>query len=269
MKRLLVAAAALMLAAAIAPRAQATETAADRAARWTALHDALFPKQSLGDGSAILTLHAPTRAEDASLVPVSIDVAPDAHVKALWLIIDNNPSPMAAHLTFGPAGDPSLVGLRVRVDQYTNMHAVAEMPDGHLVAITRFIKAAGGCSAPAGASVAEAMRGIGDMKLHVLHLAARGGGADTLELLIRHPNFNGMQMDQVTRLYTPARYINAVDVRSGTTLVFHMVSDISLATDPAITFRMRPAGTDAISVVAHDTSNAIFSHQFDLAGQGS
>ena len=268
MKRLLAATAALLLAASLARPAHATETAADRAARWTALHEALFPKQDLGNGAAILTMQAPARAEDASLVPVSIDIAPGAHIKALWLIIDNNPAPMAAHLTFGPAGVPSLVGLRVRVDQYTDMHAVAQLPDGRLVAITRFIKAAGGCSAPAGASVAEAMRGIGEMKLHVLHLAARGG-ADTLELLIRHPNFNGMQMNQITRLYTPARYINAVDVRSGTTLVFHMVSDISLATDPAIIFRMRPAGTDAVSVVAHDTSGAIFSHQFDLAGQGS
>ncbi len=261
------AAAALWLTLGVA--AHATETASDRAARWSALHEALFPQQTIGDGSAILTLSAPARAEDASLVPVTIDVAKATPIKALWLIIDDNPSPMAAHLTFGPAGDPSLVGLRVRVDQYTDMHAVAELPDGRLVAVTRFIKAAGGCSAPAGTSIADALRGLGQMKLHVLNLARANGGADTLELLIRHPDFNGMQMDQVTRLYTPARYIDAVDVRSGTTLVFHMDSDISLATDPAITFRMRPAGSAVVTAVARDTSRAVFSHVFDLTGQGS
>ena len=30
--------------------------------------------------------------------------------------------------------------------------------------------------------------------------------------MIRHPNFSGMQMNQVTRDYTPARYINKVAV---------------------------------------------------------
>jgi sulfur-oxidizing protein SoxY len=267
MKSLLAASAALLALLALAPATRAAETEADRQARWTELHTALFGKQQVADGSAVLALAAPERAEDASLVPVSVTVAPGTRIKGLWLVIDDNPSPMAAHLSFGPAADPDMVGLRVRVDQYTDVHAVAELADGHLVAVARFVKAAGGCSAPAGVTVADALQGIGDMRLHVLDLG-HAGAPSTVELLIRHPNFNGMQMDQTTRLYTPARYIDQVDVRSGTQLVFHMDSDISLATDPAITFRVRP-GTDGLNVVARDTDHATFSHQFTLAGQGA
>ena len=45
---------------------------------------------------------------------------------------------------------------RVRVDSYTNVHAVAELSDGQLYAAQRFVKAAGGCSAPAAKQEADA-----------------------------------------------------------------------------------------------------------------
>ena len=44
---------------------------------------------------------------------------------------------------------------RIRVDAYTNLHAVAELDDGHLYGAQRFVKAAGGCSAPAAKQDAE------------------------------------------------------------------------------------------------------------------
>ena len=78
------------------------------------------------------------------------------------------------------------------------------------------------------------------MKLRLNHQAGRGQRA---ELLIRHPNFNGMQMDQVTRLYTPARYINSIDVAYNGQRVFHMDADISLASDPAIGFGFKSDGS--------------------------
>ena len=43
-----------------------------------------------------------------------------------------------------------MIETRVRVDQYTNVHAVAETADGKLFVSTVFVKAAGGCSAPTG-----------------------------------------------------------------------------------------------------------------------
>jgi sulfur-oxidizing protein SoxY len=62
------------------------------------------------------------------------------------------------------------------------------------------------------------------------------GHAREAQLLIRHPNFNGMQRDPATQGYTPARFLKTVDVTLNGTKVLHLDSDISLAADPAITF---------------------------------
>ncbi len=87
--------------------------------------------------------------------------------------------------------------------------------------------------------------------------------------MIRHPNFNGMQMDQLTRMYTPARYVDAIDVTYEGQQVFHLVGDISLSTDPVIGFSFVPAAGGTLQVVVRDTDGATFRHSFDLPAQGS
>ncbi len=248
--------------------ARATDDPAADAQRWHDVQHAMFGTRQIHDGTALLKLDAPPRAEDASLVPMTITTAHPDTIRGLYLIIDNNPSPLAAHFTFGPAADPSEIRLRVRVDQYTNVHAVAETKDGTLYATTQFVKAAGGCSAPAGATEADALRGIGQMKLREL-TGTTTNKPIQVQLLLRHPNFNGMQMNQLTRLYTLPRFIDSVDVRTGTIPIFHLDSDISLSTDPAITFAFTPVPHTELHVTAHDSANAVFEKSFDVPAQGS
>jgi sulfur-oxidizing protein SoxY len=257
----LIRALALAAAALAIPAAQATESDADRAQRWKDLQQAIFGQRPVQDGSDLLTLQAPTRADDAALVPIGITTKSPSALKGLYLVIDDNPSPLAAHFTFGQAANTHEIDLRVRVDQYTQIHAIAETQDGKLYAVERFVKAAGGCSAPAGTDEADALQGLGRMKLRI--------AGDMAELLIRHPNFNGMQMDQVTRLYTPARFLDTVDVTYNGAKVFHLDSDISLSTNPAITFACHNQDKGQLKVVAHDSKNASFTQTFDLPQQAS
>ena len=49
------------------------------------------------------------------------------------------------------------ISTRVRVNSTRNIHAVAELSDGKLYATQRFVKAAGGCSAPALKQTADAI----------------------------------------------------------------------------------------------------------------
>lgn len=256
----------------VAPLGRADDMAA-YAQRWKELQQSLFGSRIVHDGSTRLQLEAPKRAEDAALVPVTIrsaahTSAAGARIKELFLIIDGNPSPVAAHFTFGPAADPDEIGLRVRLNDYSFVHAVAEMRDGSLYAVQKFVQAAGGCSAPAGASEAEALKGLGQMKLRLTGAVTPAGPVQA-QLLIRHPNFNGMQMNQLTRLYTPARFINALDVTYGDIPVFHLDTDISMSTNPAITFRFFASGPGALKVVARDSSNAVFTRVFAIPAQGS
>ena len=150
--RLLLATALLssLLGAASSARADEDDPGA-RAGRWQALQQALFPGRSLKDGAGVVKLDAPPRALDAALVPIGVDLTDVKPIKSVYLVIDGNPSPLAAHFTFGPKADPHSLKLRVRVDRYTDIHAIAESQDGQLFVTSRFVKASGGCSAPAGA----------------------------------------------------------------------------------------------------------------------
>ena len=177
-----------------------------------------------------------------------------------------NSSPVAAHFTFGPAADPHEIKLRVRINSYTNVHAIAETADGALYQTVKFVKAAGGCSAPMGMTDEEAMKGMGDMRLKFAEGAAPGKPSQAT-LMVRHPNFNGMQMNQVTQLYTPARYIDKIVVKAGERLVFDLTTGISLATDPVLSFGMVPPSAGRATVEVHDSENGVWSQAFAVPGE--
>jgi sulfur-oxidizing protein SoxY len=245
--------------------AQAEESDADRAARWKQLQQAIFGSREVQDGSGLLRIEAPLRALDAAIVPVGLVMTSNQPIKGVYLVIDDNPAPLAGHFVFGPKADPRSIKVRVRVEQYTSLHAIAETPDGKLYAVAKFLKAAGGCSAPAGDDDTQALQDLGRMKLRVLGAASPGEPA-LAQLMIRHPNFNGMQMNQVTRFYTPARFIKTIDVTFQDGEVLHVDADISLSTDPVITFGLMPHKKGQLKVVARDTAGATFDQSFDVPG---
>jgi sulfur-oxidizing protein SoxY len=234
-----------------------------RIQRWNALREAVFGKRPVEEGSAVIQMDVPTRALDAALMPLGLKIAGGKTIKGVYLFIDNNPSPLAGRFVFGPAADPSTLKMRVRINEYTLIHAVAETRDGKLYGTHKFVKAAGGCSAPAGTDESEALKEMGRMKLRLLGEFAPGKPMQAL-LQIRHPNFNGMQMNQVTRMVTPARFIRTLDVSYGGEQVLHVESDISMSEDPAITFGFIPRAKGTLEVKAVDSTDAHFSHTFEV-----
>jgi sulfur-oxidizing protein SoxY len=250
------------LSASYAAPAPDDEEAA-RAARWTDLQHALFADRPIRDGAGWMTIDAPARALDAALVPVTLTVKGDKPIKGIYLVIDDNPGPLAGHFIFGPQGDAHSLKLRVRVNAYTYMHAVAEARDGQLYSVARFVKAAGGCSAPAGADEQQAMQDIGHIKMRLMQPFVAGKPMEA-QMMIRHPNFNGMQMDQVSRLYTPAMFIRTIDVSYDGVQVMHLDSDISLSSDPVINFGFVPPHKGQLKVLVRDTKDATFGQSFDV-----
>ncbi|OUR86385.1 quinoprotein dehydrogenase-associated SoxYZ-like carrier, partial [Methylophaga sp. 42_8_T64] len=102
----------------------------------------------------LLVIEAPIRAEDAAIVPIAVKSlvaqTPDKYIKHIHIVIDNNPEPYSANFTLSPDLGMVDISTRMRVDQYTMVRAIAEMNDGSLHMVSRFVKASGGCSAPAG-----------------------------------------------------------------------------------------------------------------------
>ncbi len=254
----------LMLGLAVSPAAAEMDDAA-RAARWADLQHAVFGDRLVGDGSDVLRIEAPARAEDAALVPVTITVgdAITGNIRSVYLIIDNNPSPLAGVFHFGPLADPHSLATRVRVDDYTDMHAVAELADGTLLVAKRFIKASGGCSAPASKDAALAMQRLGKMKLAV-HGNPQMSEPVTAQLLVSHPNNTGMQMDQLTRQYIPADFVQRVKLTYADKVVLTVDTDISMSENPSITFTFVPRESGELRAEIEDSDQRHFSKSWTL-----
>lgn len=235
-------------------------------ATWASIRPSIFGDRAIEDGAAVLDLVAPKRAEDAALVPLDIRIhAPDQNdaVKAVTLVIDENPSPVAAAITLGDGRKTFDLSTRVRVNSYTFVRAIAETADGKLYMVKSYVKAAGGCSAPATKDPAEAKANVGETRFR--SFAAQG--RDEAQVQIRHPNNSGLQMDQVTRLFTPAWFIQELRVTQGAMPLFSMEGGISISEDPTFRFSFQPTG-EPVTVEAKDTEGAVFRHSFP-GGQGS
>jgi sulfur-oxidizing protein SoxY len=233
---------------------------------WPSLAAQIFAGRPLLDGSTVLAIDAPYRAEDAALVPVSLSsrLAADdpRQIHNITLVIDANPSPLAAVFSPSAASGMRTLSTRVRVDDYTNLHAVTELSDGQLYASARFVKAAGGCSAPAAKLEADGIP-LGTMRFRQF-AAAEGAtqGLREAQLLVRHPNYSGMQMDQLTRLYVPAHFVASVKVWQGDDLLLAIEGGISISENPEFRFDYRPNGAAGFRAAVTDSEGRSFSQEW-------
>ncbi|OYX42648.1 MAG: quinoprotein dehydrogenase-associated SoxYZ-like carrier [Rhodobacterales bacterium 32-67-9] len=214
----------------------------------------------LQDGGTLLSLDAPYRAEDAATVPVVIeqtDTGPE--ITALKLVIDENPSPLVAEFRFGPAMHPLKLETRVRVNQYSNVRVIADTAGGSFMT-GRFVKASGGCSAPATKDPAAALAGMGEMRLKLFdpEPVQQSTPRREAQIMIRHPNYSGLQRDQITQLFIPAHFIHALEVWQGDDLLFALDGGISISENPVFRFDYTDNGAPALRIHAVDTEGNVF-----------
>ena len=185
-------------------------------------------------------------------------------LKALTLVIDDNPVPVAATFTFGDNAGVSVISTRVRIDSYTDVHVVAELSDGRLYVVKTYVKASGGCSAPAAKNADEAAAGVGQMKFRVFGKPTDGSANAPREaqIMIRHPNNSGLQRDQVSLLYIPANFVDELRVWQGDALLFGMTAGISISENPSIRFTYAPNGATTFKVEARDTQGRVFRREW-------
>lgn len=229
---------------------------------WPELARDIFNGRQLADGFGLIAIDMPYRAEDAAIVPVTLRVtlpADDARtVRAITLVIDQNPAPVAAIFHIG--AKVTMISTRVRIDSYTNVHAVAELSDGKLYVATTFVKASGGCSAPTTKNAEQAGANLGQMRFRQFAKSGDGPVSSLREaqIMIRHPNNSGLQRDKVTLLYIPAFFIKDLQILQGDQLVLAMEGGISISEDPNIRFSYLPNGASTFRVEASDTGGHVF-----------
>ena len=269
------AAVAVVAAAALPARAATLQPSDDPQASpiWLKLRASLFGNRVIGTAPAgMLALEAPARAIDAAVVPIAIRARwpfePTRYVSRLVLIIDANPSPISAIFQFTPESGRADIETRVRVDDYSHVRAIAETSDGQLFMTSRFVKASGGCSAPAGGDAAAALAAMGKMRFRV-DGDLRGQEPVPAQLMIDHPNHSGLAMDQFTRQFTPAHYVRKVDVSYRGKPVFAADVDFSMSENPHFRFYFRPqggAGVGELQATVVDSQERRFEARYMLGG---
>lgn len=234
---------------------------------WRKVSASLFAGKELhAVGEDLLRLEIAARAEDASTVPVAIrsaiPMAAARHIDKLYLIVDNNPSPVAAVFSLHPRAGRVELETRIRVESYTHVRAVALMNDGSAMMAVKYVKAAGGCSAPAGRDAERAQANLGKMRL-ALPQGLLQGRPSLVQLMVSHPNESGLAMDQLTRLYPPAYYVRSLAVSLGGEPVLSAELDFSISENPH--FRFYVDGTGTLQATVSDTQDKVFRTALELA----
>ncbi len=134
--------------------------------------------------------------------------------------------------------------MRVRIDRFTSVRAIAETNDGALEMRSTWVKASGGCSAPPGAATPGV---LGEIRLHP------SPDGKSLHLAIRHPNASGFQIDPKTGEPIPAHYISHIRINAGGSTLLDADTGISLSENPALRISSDRALTLPITVDATDS----------------
>jgi sulfur-oxidizing protein SoxY len=260
--------AAVYFAAPPAARAQAAPAGQDQPSEetWNSIRDDIFKGRPVLDGAGLVVLDAPRRAEDSAIVPIGMRVnfAGDDKrtLKSFTLVIDENPAPVAGTFTIGPRAGVTSISTRVRVNSYSYVRLVAELSDGRLYGVKAFVKASGGCSAPAASNSDATKAMLGQMKFRSFRSEA--DALPEAQIMLRHPQNSGLQMDQLTRLYVPPFFIDNLKIWQGDDLVMAMDGGIAISEDPNIRFNYRPNGAAGFRAEGIDTSKHLFKDEWSI-----
>jgi sulfur-oxidizing protein SoxY len=231
---------------------------------WQSLRQEVFGTREISENSGVVVIDAPNRAEDAAIVPVTIRIPPTVKgaLKSMTLIIDKNPAPVAATFKFGPAhgegGGERRISTRVRIDSFSYVRGIVETTDGKLHMAKAFVMGAGGCSAPAPKDIDGASADLGKIMIRSFDPALSTTPVREAQIMIRHPNTSGLQIDPVSRGYVPAHFVKDVTVMRGQDLVFKVDAGISISTDPNFRFTFANTADNKLDVTAIDSENAVF-----------
>jgi len=229
---------------------------------WQKVRLSLFESRPISTASdGIIVLDAPSRAEDSAVVPVAIRTrfpqSATRYVDKIYLIIDNNPSPISAIFQFTPGSGQADIETRIRIDEYTHVRAIAEMNDGKLYMATRWVKASGGCSAPPGKDAQAAQASLGKMRLRIDGDGVAGQPV-LAQLMISHPNDSGLAMDQLSRQFTPAHFVRRVDISYAGKPLMSADVDFSISENPNFRFYFLPQGEGELKAEVLDSRDLRF-----------
>jgi sulfur-oxidizing protein SoxY len=253
--RVLVVAAGLATLAASQPGTAATQDH-DQDPQWVGIRKMMFGDREVhGHAEDVVKVWVRNRAEDASTVPVTIStyLPQDSarYIRTLWLVIDNNPSPVGVRFTMSPESGRADIETRIRIESFTPVRAVAELSDGSLWMSTATVMAAGGCSSP-GPKAASDLAQTGRMKFKVDEIVALHKPV-LAQLMVRHPNYSGLGTGA-----EPAYFVKQVTVMYGERQIMRADVDFTISENPNFRFYFVPDRQAELRAEVVDTQGLRF-----------
>lgn len=225
---------------------------------WERISGRLFPGKNLIAGQSVVQVIVPLRAAYGASVPVKIvsklAQKPELYVRKLYIVVDKNPSPVAAVLDLTTEVGQADFETRLRVDEYSHVRVVSELSNGELHTDSRYVKTSGGCSAPPNR---EALHLIGKTMLKLngeLHMDQ----PTTADVTVVHPNDTGFELNQVTVMYIPPHFVRSIKVSYAQRKVFDAELDFSVSENPTLRFNFVPHGRGELRAEVTDTKESQF-----------
>ena len=195
---------------------------------WEYLQKQFYPGRDIGLlDESYMSLEAPANTPDPAATPLTLRFGDAAlgHIRQIRVIIDNNPSPVAATFDVASGARLAEIDLRVRVDRFTSVRAIAETTDGKIEMRSTWVNASGGCSAPPGAAAAGR---LGDIRFRP------SPDAKSMLISILHPNNSGFQIDPLSGEPIPSHYVAHIRLSSDGRMLLDADTGISLSENPSL-----------------------------------
>lgn len=245
---------------------------------WDAVREELFAERPLLDGAEVIAISAPYRSPNDARTDIGAEItAPNGlAIGRVFLVLDENPMPVSAVFEMSQPMPRFIFDVTMRVNGPTPVHVVVETTDSRLWVAETFVKTSGlgACSAPPGTDPAEALASLGRMQIEMVERAAAGEALTLADLSARlsrmdvdisHPSHSGMQMDQISLLFIPMRYVETVDVDLDGAGYVSVTGSISLSENPRIGLSV-PSGVRSADVTMTDTDGTVTTEHKKFGG---
>jgi sulfur-oxidizing protein SoxY len=219
---------------------------------WEYLQRQFYPERDIGLlDESYMSLAAPANTPDPAATPLTLRFGDAAlgHIRQIRVIIDNNPSPVAATFDLADGARVAEIDLRVRIDRFTSVRAIAQSTDGRFEMRSTWVNASGGCSAPPSAAAGGR---LGDIRLRP------SADAKSMLISVRHPNNSGFQIDPLSGEPIPSHYVSHVRVSSDGRVLLEADTGISLSENPTLRIASDQPLAAPVTVDVDDSEHAHF-----------
>jgi len=83
--------------------------------------------------------------------------------------------------------------------------------------------------------------------------------------MISHPNYSGLQINQVSQHWNPADYVNELQISINNEVVISFVGGISMSENPTLRFYFKPGKEGSFLANVKDSQGREYSQRWPLA----